>query len=141
MKINIIGFTLTELLIVIAVVAVLVTVAMPGYKEHITKTRRSDGRTALLDLAARMERYYAEHHTYATAIIGSGNASTDVLSSNKSPGGYYTLSIIRQNANTYMIQAAPDAAQAATDTKCGSLRLDQLGQKSITGTETVTSCW
>lgn len=136
------GFTLMELLIVIAILGILSLITMPLYTEQITKSRRADAKVALLDLAARMERYYAEHHTYATATIAA-NPTTDVLSSKQSPEGFYNLSIASQTSSSFIIKAIPipGSAQAINDTKCGSFGLNQLGQKSITGTGTVAECW
>lgn len=140
------GFSLIELLIVVVVVAILVSIAYPSYQEYITRARRSEGQSALMDLASRMERYYSEHHTYQTATIGSGNAS-DVLSSATTAEGWYTLSIPTATASTYTLQATPRNTQGTSDTRCQSLTLTHLGVKGIsngpagTPTGTVDACW
>lgn len=141
------GFSLIELMVVVVIVGILVAVAYPSYINHITKSRRSDGQTALLDLANRMERYFSENHTYATATIAAGNAATDVLGSNLSPEQWYTISIPAKSAFAYTIQATPRNAQATEDTLCQSLTLNNLGQKGITAgpagnpTGTADNCW
>ncbi|WP_278043911.1 type IV pilin protein [Legionella nagasakiensis] len=140
------GFSLIELLIVMAIVGILASIAYPTYQDYVTRARRSDGQSALLDLASRMERYYSEHHTYQTATIGTGNA-TDVLSSNTSPEGWYSLSISSATGSTYTLQAIPVSTQATLDTLCQTLTLNQLGVKGITtgpaGTPTgnAAQCW
>lgn len=141
------GFSLIELMIVVVIVGILAAVAYPSYLSYITKSRRSDGQAALLDLANRMERYFSENHTYATATIGTSSATTDVLSSATSPEGWYTLSIPTKTAFAFTIQATPQNAQGTEDTSCQSLTLNNLGQKGITAgpagnpTATVAKCW
>ncbi|MFN7096112.1 MAG: type IV pilin protein [Gammaproteobacteria bacterium] len=129
------GFTLIELLIAIVVIAILAAIAYPSYVGYITKSRRSDGQSALLDLANRMERYFTTNNTYVGATLANvGTAAS-------TPGGYYTLSISATGATTYSIQAAPTGSQASQDTLCGTLTLNQLGQKGDTGTGSTSDCW
>lgn len=141
------GFTLTELMIVVAIIAILAAIAIPSYNEHVTKTRRSDGQAGLLDLANRLERYYSQNNTYATATIAAGNAVTDVLTSAQTPEEWYTLSISAQTATSYTLQATPQNAQGTQDTRCQSLTLNNLGVKGVANgpagapTGTAADCW
>lgn len=136
------GFTLMELMIVLVIASILATIAIPMYTQHLVTARRADAKVALMDLAARMERYFAENHTYATATIGAGGA-TDVLGSDNSSEGYYQMRIVSQDDSSFVVEAAPvpGSAQEEKDTACGALRLNQAGQKSVTGTGTVQGCW
>ncbi|QRN04265.1 prepilin-type N-terminal cleavage/methylation domain-containing protein [Legionella sp. MW5194] len=140
------GFTLIELMIAVVVIAILTTIAYPSYLEYITRARRSDGQSALLDLASRMERFYSERNTYQTATIGTG-AATDVRATNVSPDGWYTLSITAQTASAYTLQATPRNAQGTDDTRCQSLTINNLGAKGITNgpggapSGPVARCW
>ena len=132
------GFTLTELVIVLAIIGLLTAFAVPAYTRYIQKARRVDAQGALLDLASRMERYYTQNNTYVGATIAS-NPTTDVLSSATSPDGWYNLSIAA-TATTYTLTAAPLNAQAS-DTLCGSFTYTNAGVKNKTGTDTVRNCW
>lgn len=139
------GFTLLELMMTVAVVAILAAIAYPSYSQSIIKGRRADGSTALLNLANRMEQYYAQNNTYATATIASGVASTDVLSTAASAQGYYTLTIppLTLTANSYTIQASRAGVQTA-DTHCGDFTLTSAGVKDIVNYAsgyTVAQCW
>lgn len=100
------GFSLLEVLTVLAIIGVLTGLCYPGYQKYVLQTQKHDGQTALLDLACRMEHYYATHDTYKTATIGLGKL-TDVLSSNQSIQGWYTLSIKQATNTTYLLQARP----------------------------------
>jgi type IV pilus assembly protein PilE len=134
LKKNTAGFTLIELMVSLAILAIVAAIAYPSYLSYMTKTRRSDGQTALLDLANRMERYFSMNNTYAGATLnnlGIGNNSAE---------GFYRLNINNLSGTTYTLEAIPQGAQAS-DTECGTLTLDQLGQKGESGTGTVTSCW
>src|SRR5262249_31929152 len=101
--------------------------------------------SALLDLANRMQRYYTENNTYATATIANGT-STDVLASATSPQGYYTVSFVgTPTATTYTLRATRASTQTA-DTKCGDLTLDSTSVRGLyTGTYaagiTAKDCW
>src|SRR6188472_4362389 len=81
------GFTLIEVMVVCAVVAILAAIAFPSYQLAVQKGRRADGTSALMDLANRMQRYYSENNTFATATIANVGANST------SPQGYYTLTI------------------------------------------------
>lgn len=136
------GFSLVELLIVVSVMGVLALIAVPSYNEVMTKSRRTDGKMALMDLAARMERYYSEHHSYADAAIApSGTSDTQVLNSNESSQGWYQLQISSQSATSYTISAIPQNAQAGADLTCATFTYDNLGQEGISGSGTIAQCW
>ena len=128
------GFTLIELMIVVAVLAILAAVAIPSYNEYITTSRRSDGQIALMDLSTRLERYFNEKNTYVGATIPSLYPAT-------SPKKFYNLQISNTTATSYRIQAVPQGVQAHDDTKCATLTFSSLGEKGSTGTMDSLNCW
>lgn len=127
------GFNLVELLVTVAIVGILTALVLPAYTEQVAKTRRALGATALMDLAARMERYYGNNYTYADADPTTLGAATPIDS------GFYTLRVDSADANSYVIAAVP-ANQMVGDA-CGNLVLDQLGNRTVTGTESADECW
>ena len=135
------GFSLIELLIVLSVTCLLALISYPGYERHITHVRRSDGQTALLELAQRMEQYYYHHHTYQTATIAI------VWPHHHAASPWYQLSISNRTTNTYTLQATPIGIQAMNDDQCQSLTLTQSGKENITSGPkgdpmgTVEGCW
>ena len=136
------GFSLIEVLIAITIVGLLAAISYPRFQNSMIKSRRAEGKTALLDLQQRMERFFLDRNSYTTATIGSGNSTTDVLSSNLTENGRYTLQI-SATSNTppsYTIQAVPQPPQNA-DTECGTFTLNSKGIRGISGTGQVSTCW
>lgn len=124
------GFSLIELMIAVAIVAILAAIAYPAYNEQVTKARRSDAHSALLNMAALMEHYYTENNTYAGASIANIGANAT------SSEGHYNMSIGNLSATTYTLTATPTGAQAS-DTTCGALTLTNTNVKG----PNPASCW
>ena len=127
------GFTLVELMIVIAIIGILAAVGYPAYTSAVKKANRADGIDSLLSLASRMEEYYMNNDTYAGATINA--AGTGTVGSNKTSDDLYTLSITSATAFAYTLTATPKTA----DPECGSLILNSLGQKS--DSKGSGACW
>lgn len=130
------GFTLIELMVVVAAVAILASVAYPSYRDQVSRGRRADAKQALMELAQRMERFYTERGTYAGATLGTTGIYASV-----SPGGYYNLAIVTQTADAFSITATPTGVQA--DDACATLGYNQLGEQSVSSGATLTAakCW
>ncbi len=124
------GFTLVELLIVIAIISILATVAYPSYTDSVKKARRADAINGLMALAGRMEEFYMNADTYDGADVPT------LLGSNDSPDKYYILSLTGETAFYYKLVATP----VITDTECLTLTLDSLGVKAATGSD-AANCW
>lgn len=141
------GFSLIELMIAMAIVAILTAVALPSYQTWVLQSRRPDAKTALLDLASREERYYTVNNTYTDQqnALGYATAAGPVsvsLGTGATPD--YTLSVTAFTATTFSLQAVPANGQA-NDT-CGTYTLDNLGnQQNIYPTSgtaaTIANCW
>lgn len=132
------GFTFFELMIVVAIVAILAAIALPGYQQAMMKGRRADGTSALFDLTNRMQRYYSDHNTYVGAGTALGIGSGGVAS----PQGFYTIKISSESADAYTLAAERAGAQLQ-DSKCGTLTLTSTGVKGMTGGTTTDpkDCW
>ena len=129
------GFTLLEVMIVCAIVAILAAIAYPSYNSSVQKSRRAEAKTALLGVASQMERWSTEKSTYATATLG-----TSGVFANHSENSYYNLSLTNLTATTYTARAAPTGAQ--TGDPCGTFTYTEQGIKSVTGgTWTTAQCW
>ena len=130
------GFTLIELMVVLAVAAILAAVAFPSYRGQVAKGRRADGKQALVELAQRLERFYTERGTFAGAALGSGGFYPAVSS-----GGYYSLAITSQSADGFTLSATPRGNQAGD--ACGTLGYNHLGDRSVASGATLSldQCW
>ncbi len=128
------GFTLIELMIVVAIIGILAGVAYPSYTGYVKKANRADAIDSLLFLAGRMEEFYMNNDTYAGATVNA--AATGTVGSNQTSEGLYTLSIPTATGFAYTITAIPVIA----DAECTTFTLNQLGQKGATGTSAAT-CW
>ncbi len=124
------GFSLLELLIVISLLLILTRMAYPQYTAYLTRAHRLEGRAALLDLAMRMEEYYAREHTYENASIGRDRPD-DLLPHPYSLQGYYQLVITQATATQFSLHAIPTKTQAQRDRRCQTLSFNSQGQKGI----------
>lgn len=131
------GFTLIEMMIVVAIIAILAAVVYPSYTAYIVRAKRSAAQTLLLTLANRQQQYQLDARQYATTLTPLGTVPPDVLAN-------YNVTVVTDNAvapPTYTVKAAPFGNQQTADTKCGTLSVDQSDAKGISGTGTVASCW
>lgn len=146
------GFTLIELMIVVAIIAVLAAIAYPSYTSYITKTRRNAASACLSEYANYMERYYTTNLRYDQDTSGNANKTLPTLdcSANSQTGTYYSYTFAAAPAlsqSTFKILATPipGSVQAARDTQCGVLGIDQSGQRYYQSTKFDTAglaiCW
>ncbi len=127
------GFTLIELLIVLALIGILSLIAYPSYNKYVIRTRRVHVASTLLDIAGRMEKYYARHHTYEGADLE--NLGIDKTRYEE----YYEVKPIPKD-DGYILEATPVGTQRK-DARCGTLTLDQNGKRGINGIGDLNGCW
>lgn len=111
-------------MIVVAIIAILASIAYPSYTQYVVKGKRSEGRAMLTDSAARLERFYSDNNRYATA---DNIIPTAAGISTSSENGYYTIAITG-TYQTYVLTATP--VTPFVDSACGTLSLAQDGTRT-----------
>ena len=121
------GLTLIELVIAIAVMAIIALIAIPSYQSSLVKSRRGDAMGALSQFATAMERYHTEHYSYTGAATGGQNTGTPTIFPSKVPVDgaktYYNLTITAASKKAFTLRATPVDSQAED----GYLEIDSTG--------------
>jgi len=137
------GFTLIELMIVVAVIGILTAIALPGYRSFILKSHRTEAINGLLDAASRQARYYTTNNTYTTSMTTLGY-SADPNPVASASNLYFNVSVASVTAASttapasFVLQAVPQGTQA--NDSCGTFGYTDLGQRTVSS-GTVASCW
>ena len=140
------GFSLIELMIVVAIVAIISAFAYPSYQRYVIKAKRSVAQNALLQVADRQQQFFMDNKRFAADVTNLGfPASPYVVDDNGTPtvasdgDAVYSLSLSNVTATTWTATAAPLNGQLSRDTYCGSLSITQTGAKGKSGTS--DECW
>ena len=123
------GFTLIELMIVIAIIAILLSIALPSYQDSVRKSRRATAQSDLLVLVNFMEKRFTEDNAYPTA-----NGDLPFSASPQSGTEFYDLSFSASSASTFTLQAVPKNGQGADS--CGTVTISHTGLKLP-----AANCW
>lgn len=137
------GFTLIELMITVVVATILIAIAIPSYKSEIEKSRRTDAKTAVLDLAAREQRFYSLQNSFTTSFSNLGYASGTPTSVTVG-SGYYTVSLSTTTPTGGFTVTATATGSQTADTACQTFTVDNTGlQKAYdaSNNDNTTTCW
>ncbi len=134
------GFTLAELLVTIAILALLMAIALPSYAEHVRKARRSDAQITLQNLANAQETYFFQHNEYATKFSSLRGVADSVLTI-PSEESFYEITMIAEKFS-WSLSARATGAQA-DDHQCASFTLTHLGIHTAEDAagKVAGSCW
>lgn len=136
------GFTLLELMIVVAVVAILASIAYPSYMAHVQSARREEGKKALLEAAQKMESFYAMNLTYVGATDAQGNSLIFPTQTPTSGTANYFIKASNLSKVGYTLTAERNTSGGQKTDPCGDLVLNRAGTKSVkNSTFTVDQCW
>lgn len=130
------GFTLIELMIAVAILAIVMGIAIPSYTQWVIESGRADGKAQLFETAQNLERCFTRYSTYDSDECNVGDG--DTIESEK---GKYQVTV-DADGTTFELTAAPQGGQSDDD-ECASLILDSTGARRISDDATgdVEDCW
>lgn len=131
------GFTLIELMIVVAIIGVIGAIAMPSYDSYMKKSRRADAKVGLSKLADKQERFYLQNNTYATSLTDLG------ITNDLTENGYYQLSVISADNAGFTLEVDANGGSATgqggdTTTSAGDCTVMGLTSLNV---KTPEDCW
>ena len=129
------GVTLMELMIVMVIVGILASIAIPAYRSYVIRANRADAKVAVMQTAQALERCYSNATPYAYNA-----ASCTVPASTLVASGTYRINVA-PTAAAYVITAVPQGPQATGDPLCATFRLSSAGAQTVTGTLPAAECW
>lgn len=146
------GFTLIELMIVVVIIGVLATIAVPTYQDYVINSQRSAAKSALQEALNRQERFYTSNNNYATNMtnLGYNNNPAQITDSGSAGGGgdvIYQVSAVQCGAlggggtpigQCVRLEAVPPAASIQSKDTCGTFWLNSRGQRGVSG---AGDCW
>lgn len=138
------GFTLIEIMMVVAIVAILTAIALPAYGRYVLRSQRVEGKTLLNQIAQRQERFNSTYNLYSGSLTGTGTAGLGMTANCGAGVGsencLYVVTVVTPvDGLQYTLTATPQGRQASD--VCGSLTLTGTGVKAFTGAATNGACW
>jgi type IV pilus assembly protein PilE len=140
------GFTLIELMIVVAIITILAAVGYPSYTQYVMRSHRQAAKNASFQIADRQEQFFLDNRRYALNLTELGFPSAVIglkrdgqITTSGDADRTYVMVLVNTSATTYTVLAVPQLVQWQRDTDCVALFLTQTGDRDATGPS--TECW
>jgi len=141
------GFSLIEVMIVVAIFGIITAVATPSYMEYVRKGKRADAKVELLRLSQMQESFFVQNLSYASTLAQLGLAGTVTSEQDE-----YTMSLSTvvpagcggtsaSPCTGYTLTAQATGSSQSNDGQCGNFTLSNTGVKGVTGAHTAKDCW
>jgi type IV pilus assembly protein PilE len=137
---RVLGMSLSELLVVVAISAVLATIAVPGYRVYLLRSHRVEATAALLQLSAAQEQFYLQHNTYTDELTTAAPGGLGLQGVTQN--GFYEIAVDSADAAGFQATARARGGQA-DDTHCAAFTLDEAGARTARNRNeaAVRDCW
>jgi type IV pilus assembly protein PilE len=129
------GFSLIELMVVVVIIGILASVAIPSYTAYVENGRRAEGKAFALDIASRQERHFTQYSRYASSLTATDATGLSMGSASSENNTYSADATVANGNTTYLITLTP----TMTDSTCGELTLANTGARGAEGS--VSDCW
>ncbi len=130
------GFTLIELMIVVAIIGILASIAYPSYIDYVTRSARSEGVAAVMRVANLQEQYYLDNRAYATDMTELGLSASPFVTEH----GHY--SVASTGTTSFTITATAQGTQASRDSTCATITMTSAGKKGpVDSNGKLLECW
>lgn len=125
------GFTLIEVMIVVAIVAILAAIAYPSYVESVRKSKRAEARAQLMEAAQYMQRFYSQNDSFNRAVGATADMTLPATLTSVPRQGpqTYTIRFVTLAASSFNLEAVPTGSMEGD--RCGKLQLDNAGLRNI----------
>ncbi|MEZ5455325.1 MAG: type IV pilin protein [Lysobacteraceae bacterium] len=127
------GFSLIELMVVVAIVAIITAIAVPSYQEQVRKSNRGLAKSDLLELTQCAERFHTTNSTY------TGFDAADACDVNDKDGDWYDFAVANVTRTTFTLSATAQGGQV--DDKCGNLGINQANVRTHSAGTAADRCW
>jgi type IV pilus assembly protein PilE len=140
------GFSLIELMVVVAIVAIIFAVAFPSYERYIVRAKRAVGQNVLMQVADRQQQFFMDNKRFAADLTNLGFTASPFIVDDDGAStvagdadAVYSVALSNVTATTWTATATPLNGQLSRDTSCANLTMNQAGAKGKSGTG--DNCW